>query len=144
MRRLGRWRHVLFFLVLDRLLDLHSFPEGAFAVPALRVRIPAFLQIVLGATFLNFNHIPLFFPPSRLLLIIPKLSLLGTVVLAFQFTVLQLQSADLVLEILEDAAQGVVDLAEVGEKDGWVLLMRGRVLVELQVRVSVHLLLIYN
>jgi len=55
-----------------------------------------------------------------------------------------LQSADLVLKILEDAAQGVVDLAEVGQEDCWVLLMRGRVLVELEVRVSVHLLLIYK
>ena len=64
--------------------------------------------------------------------------------MAFQLTVLQLQSADLVLKILEDAAQSVVDLAEVGEQDGWVLLMRGCIFVELEVRVSVHLLLIYN
>lgn len=66
----------------------------------------------------------------------------GRVIDALQFAILQLQSADVVLEILEDAAQGVVDLAEVGQQDGWILLMRGRVLVELEVRVSVHLLII--
>lgn len=48
----------------------------------------------------------------------------------------------MVLEILEDAAEGVVDLAEVRQQDGWVLLVRGSVLVELEVRVSVHLVLI--
>lgn len=144
MRRFGRYRLGLFFLILDWLLDLHSFPKIALAISALLVHILAFLEILCVLTFLNFNHIPFFFPASLFLLIIPGLMRWGRVIDTLQFAILQLQSADVVLKILEDAAQGVVDLAEVGQQDGWILLMRGRVLVELEVRISVHLLMVYK
>jgi hypothetical protein len=60
-----------------------------------------------------------------------------------QLAILQLEAADVVLEILQDASQGVVDLAEVSEQDGGVVLVRGRGFVELEVRVSVHFNNIY-
>lgn len=142
MRRFGRYGLGLFFLILDWLLNLHPFPEIALAISSLQVHIPTFLAILAVLTFFNLYHIPLFFPPPLLLLIIPELVSSRRLNSGLQFTVLQLQSADVVLQILEHAAQGVVDLAEVGQQDGWILLMRGRVLVELEVRVSVHLLLI--
>lgn len=142
MRRFGRYGLGLFFLILDWLLNLHPFPEIALAISSLQVHIPTFLAILAVLTFFNLYHIPLFFPPPLLLLIIPELIGRRRLDSGLQFTVLQLQSADVVLQILEHAAQGVVDLAEVGQQDGWILLMRGRVLVELEVRVSVHLLLI--
>lgn len=142
MRRFGRYGLGLFFLILDWLLNLHPFPEIALAISSLQVHIPTFLAILAVLTFFNLYHIPLFFPPPLLLLIIPQLISRRRLDSGLQFTVLQLQSADVVLQILEHAAQGVVDLAEVGQQDGWILLMRGRVLVELEVRVSVHLLLI--
>lgn len=142
MRRFGRYGLGLFFLILDWLLNLHPFPEIALAISSLQVHIPTFLAILAVLTLFNLNHIPLFLPPPLLLLIIPELISRRRLDSGLQFTVLQLQSADVVLQILEHAAQGVVDLAEVGQQDGWILLMRGRVLVELEVRVSVHLLLI--
>lgn len=142
MRRFGRYGLGLFFLILDWLLNLHPFPEIALAISSLQVHIPTFLAILAVLTFFNLYHIPLFFPPPLLLLIIPQLISRRRLDSGLQSTVLQLQSADVVLQILEHAAQGVVDLAEVGQQDGWILLMRGRVLVELEVRVSVHLLLI--
>lgn len=97
MRRFGRYRLGLFFLILDWLLDLHPFPEVALAIPAVQVHIPTFLAILAVLTFFNLYHIPLFFPPPLLLLIIPELISRRRLDSGLQFTVLQLQSADVVL-----------------------------------------------
>lgn len=53
---------------------------------------------------------------------------------------LQLEAADMILEVLQDAAERAIDLTEVGEQHGWALLVRGRALIELQIAVSVHVL----
>ena len=142
MGRFGRWYFGLFFLILDWLLNLHPFPQIAPSISTVQVHILTFPEIVVLTTFLNFDHIPFFFPAPLFLLIIPYLNIRRRVIKGLQLTVLQLQSTDMVLQVLEDAAQRVVDLAEVGQQDGWVFLVRGGVLVELEVGVSIHLLLI--
>lgn len=97
MRRFGRYGLGLFFLILDWLLDLHPFPEVALAISSLLVHIPTFLAILAVLTFFNLNHSPLFFPPPLLLLIIPELIDRRRLDSGLQFTVLQLQPADVVL-----------------------------------------------